>query len=78
MKSKHPINVEVSPKYDDEPLERMIKRFTKKMKKHKILEKVRKRRYYEKPSAKRQRLAQERKKVLNKLRAIKDKKEKIR
>jgi small subunit ribosomal protein S21 len=78
MKSKHPIHVEVSPKYHDEPLERMIKRFTKKMKKHKILEEVRRKRYYEKPSAKRQRMAQERKKVLNKLRAVKDKKEKIR
>jgi len=66
MKSTHPIHVEVSPKYRDEPLEKMIKRFVKRMKKLKILETVRDRRYYEKPSTKRRKEAVRRKRLSQK------------
>ena len=43
------VNVKVVPK-GDEPVERMIKRFMKKVKKERIVEQVKERRYYEKPS----------------------------
>ena len=38
MSSKKPIRVEVRAKYPDEPIERMIKRFNKKVKKERIIE----------------------------------------
>ena len=47
-KSTH-VNVKVVPK-KDEPVERMIKRFMKKVKKERVIEQVKDRRYYEKPS----------------------------
>ena len=47
-KSTH-VNVKVVPK-KDEPVERMIKRFMKKVKKERIIEQIKDRRYYEKPS----------------------------
>ena len=43
------VNVKVQPK-KDEPFEKMLKRFMKKVKKERIIEQVRERRYYEKPS----------------------------
>jgi small subunit ribosomal protein S21 len=43
------VNIKVQPK-KDEPFERMLKRFTKKVKKERIIEQVKERRYYEKPS----------------------------
>ena len=46
------INVEVRPKRG-EPIERTIRRFSKKVKRAKIVEAVRDRLYYEKPSVKR-------------------------
>ena len=46
---KRPINVEVYVKRG-EPVERALKRFNKKVKKQKIMEQVRERRYYMKPS----------------------------
>ena len=64
--SKNPINVEV-PVRRGEPIERALKRFTKKMKKIKVLEKYRERMYYEKPTDKRRRMAKRRKAVLDKL-----------
>jgi len=69
-----PVNAEVRPRFHDEPVERMIKRFTRKMKKSGVLESVRNRRYYEKPSLKRRKRAANRKKVLNKLKALQTKK----
>jgi len=66
--SKRPINVEVRAKYKDEPIERMVKRFSKKVKKERIIEKVIAKQRYEKPSAKRKREAQRKKKVLEKIR----------
>ena len=65
--SKRPINVEVKPRYRDEPAERMIRRFSKKTKKERIIERARERMYYEKPSIRRKRDAARRKKVLDKL-----------
>jgi small subunit ribosomal protein S21 len=67
MSRKRPINVEVYPKHRDEPLERMIKRFVKKLKKEKILEKVRDNKFYEKPSIVRRKKAKQRKRTLDKL-----------
>jgi len=69
-----PINAEVQPRFHSEPFERMIKRFSRKIKKSGILEEVRNRRYYEKPSLKRRKRAAQRKKVLNKLKTLRNKK----
>ena len=43
------INIKFQPK-KDEPFERTLKRFMKKVKKERIIEQVKERRYYEKPS----------------------------
>jgi small subunit ribosomal protein S21 len=43
------VNVKVKEK-KGEPFERMVKRFLKKVKKERIIEQVKERRYYEKPS----------------------------
>ncbi len=43
--------------------ERLIKKFIKKVKKEGLLEKVRERRYYEKPSAKRKRKKERKKRI---------------
>jgi len=66
--SKRPINVEIKPRDKNENIERMIRRFTKKVKKERIIENFRDRMYYEKGSDKRKRLKARRKKVLDKLR----------
>jgi len=50
-----PINVEVRPKNPNEPFDRMVKRFNKKVKKEKIFEEVRERMNYEKSSVKKRR-----------------------
>ena len=62
------VRAEIKPKYADEPLERMIKRFNKKVKKEGIINKVLERRHYEKPSVKKRKMQKKRKKVLEKLR----------
>jgi len=69
-----PINVEVKPKYEDENIERMVRRFTKKCKKERIIENFRERMRYEKPSIKRKKEKARRKKVLEKLRIEREKK----
>jgi small subunit ribosomal protein S21 len=61
------IRAEVSPKFHDESLESMIKRFKKQVKKERIIENVLNRRYYEKPSAKRKKAERARKKVVQKI-----------
>ena len=66
MSRKRPIHVEISPRFPDEPLERMVKRFVKKVKKQKILDQVRDRRHYEKPSTKRRKEAVRRKRLIQK------------
>ena len=67
MSSNNVIRVETKPKYPDEQLERMIRRFNKKVKKERIIEKVLERKYFEKPSDKKRRLQKKRKRVLDKL-----------
>jgi small subunit ribosomal protein S21 len=68
------INVEVKPKYENENIERMIRRFTKKCKKERIIENFRDRMRYEKPSVRRKKEKARRKKVLEKLRIEREKK----
>lgn len=65
------INVEVTSRRN-EPPEKMIRRFTKKVKKEGILEEVRERAYYMKPSEKRRRKRRERDRVMKKLREQSD------
>ena len=64
MGRRTPVHVEVKV-YDQEQIERMIKKFTRKVKKSGVLDEVRERRHYTKPSVKR------RKKKLEKQRLIK-------
>ena len=68
------INVEVKLKYENESAEKMIRRFTKKCKKERIIENFRDRMRYEKPSIKRKKEKARRKKVLEKLRIEREKK----
>jgi len=68
MSKRRSVNVVVKPKYDGEPIERVIRRFNKKVKKEKIIENFRENRYYEKPSERKKREARRKKKVLEKLR----------
>ena len=49
------MNISVKPRHRNDTAERMIRRFTKKVKKSGILDDVRNRRHYEKPSVKRRR-----------------------
>jgi small subunit ribosomal protein S21 len=66
-KSTH-VNAKVEQK-KDEPFERMLKRFIKKVKKERVIEQVRERRYYEKPSVVRRKA---------KLECIKNEKKRVR
>jgi small subunit ribosomal protein S21 len=68
------VNVEVKPKYENENIERMLRRFTKKCKKERIIENFRDRMRYEKPSVTRKKEKARRKKVLEKLRIEREKK----
>lgn len=52
MGRRTPVHVEVKV-HDQEQIERMIKKFTRKVKKSGVLDEVRERRYYTKPSVKR-------------------------
>ena len=76
MGKKTPILAEVKPKFPNESIERMIKRFSKKVKKEKIIEGWFEKQTYTKPSEKRRKELKKRKKVLEKLhkekRATKD------
>tara|TARA_R100000808_G_C2126693_1_gene136818 strand:+ start:1148 stop:1369 length:222 start_codon:yes stop_codon:yes gene_type:complete len=66
MSNKHPINVETKPK-PNESIERTLKRFSRKVKKEGILDQLRERSRFEKPSDKKRRLAKKRKAVLRRL-----------
>ena len=63
------ILIEVKPRYKDESVEKMIKRFIRKAKKEKIVEGYLERRRYEKPSTKRKKEKRRREKILQKLHA---------
>jgi len=67
-KTAHVIVVPRNDRYVD----RDIKKFLRKVKKNGILDEVRKRSYYEKPSVKRKRKARKREKVLRKLEATRE------
>ena len=60
--AKSPIQVEVRPR-KNESAERLIRRFTKKVKKEGVIEELRDRRYYEKPSTKRRKEKNRRKRL---------------
>jgi len=75
---KRPINIEITPKYKDEPLDKMIRRFSKRVKKERIIEKFIEKRRYEKPSVKRKREKHRKKRVLEKLHIERKNKEKTR
>jgi len=62
-----PINVEIRSRDKNENLERMIKRFTKKVKNSKILDVYKERQRYEKSSDKKRKDKTRRKKLLEKL-----------
>jgi small subunit ribosomal protein S21 len=64
MSSRRPINVEVYPK-KNEPIERTIKRFSKKIKKERIIEEFKENMYYEKPSEVKRRTAKRRKNTID-------------
>jgi small subunit ribosomal protein S21 len=61
-----PVNVEVKLR-DGEPVERLIRRFTKKVKKEGIMDEYRKRQHYEKPSIRKRRKKMKRKQIVQKL-----------
>ena len=71
---KNPINVEITPRRNEQP-ERMIRRFTKKVKKEELLEEVRERRYYVKPSEVRRKKKRERDALMRKLQAQREAKD---
>ncbi len=56
MSRKRPVNVSVSIKQTRGDSNKLIRKFIKKCKKERIMDEVRDRRHYEKPSAKRRRL----------------------
>ena len=58
-----PINVEVRSKYN-EPIERLLRRFSKKVKKERIIESYRERMFYEKPSEARKKERRRRKRLI--------------
>ena len=60
------VNVKVRARRN-EPVENLIKRFNRKVKREGIIEEVRNRRFYEKPSVKRRREKVRRKRILKKL-----------
>lgn len=67
MGNKRPVNVSVKPRYRDESPEKLIKRFMKKVKNERIIEKVLERKRYVKPSVKRRKEKIRRKKLIQKL-----------
>ena len=67
MGNKKPINVEVKPRHRAEPPEKLIKRFMKKVKNERIIEKTLEKRRFIKPSVKRRKEKMRRKKLMQKL-----------
>jgi small subunit ribosomal protein S21 len=63
MGRRTPVNVEIYVR-DQEQFERMVKKFTRKVKKSGVLEEVRERRYYTKPSEKRRAKKLEKKRLI--------------
>jgi ribosomal protein S21 len=65
--ARKPVHVSVRPRGKKDTQERMIRRFIRKCKKERIVERVRDLQYYEKPSVVRRKAAKKRRKVLDKL-----------
>ena len=72
MAKNKAVNVQVTLRETRGNSARLIKRFIKKVKKLRILDDLRERRYYEKPSAKKAKVAKQRKKILDKLKRERD------
>ena len=69
-----PVNAEVKSR-PGEPIEKLIRRFSKQVKKEKIMEQLRERRHYKKPSEKRRRKALQRRRIMKQLREAREAKE---
>lgn len=67
MSNRKPVRVEVRAKYPDEPIEKMVKRFSRKVKKERIIESFLEKRTYTKPSVARRIKEKRRQKTLQKL-----------
>jgi len=65
-KGNKPSHVTVVPRKNEHP-DKLIKRFLRKFKKSGVLDELRDRRYYEKPSVKRRKQRKQRERVLKKL-----------
>ena len=65
--AKKTVNVSVKPRGNRDTVQRMIKRFMRKCKKERVIERYREKTYYEKPSVKRRSAAKRRRRVLDKL-----------
>jgi small subunit ribosomal protein S21 len=63
MGRRTPVHVEVKV-HDQEQIERIIKKFTRKVKKSGVLDEVRERRYFTKPSVKRRKKKLERQRLI--------------
>tara|TARA_R100000700_G_C3140641_1_gene122588 strand:- start:322 stop:564 length:243 start_codon:yes stop_codon:yes gene_type:complete len=74
MSKKKPVNVEVKLRHPKDDSNKLIRKFIKKVKKERILEEVRNRRYYEKPASKRRKAKLKKLENARKAQAIRDKK----
>ena len=74
MSKKKPVNVEVKLRHPKDDSNKLIRNFIKKVKKERILEEVRNRRYYEKPASKRRKAKLKKLENARKAQAIRDKK----
>ena len=72
-KGNSPSHVTVVPRKNEHP-DKLIKRFLRKFKKSGVLDELRDRRYYEKPSVKRRKKRKQRERVLKKLQESQDSK----
>jgi ribosomal protein S21 len=69
-----PVNVEITLRSVKGNQDRLLKRFMKKVKKERIIEEIKDRRHYEKPSAKRRRLNKRKKENARKANAERNRK----
>jgi ribosomal protein S21 len=72
MSKRRPVNAQVHLRRDESP-EHLVKRFMKKVKNEKIIDEVRDREYFEKPSVVNARKRKRRRSVMKKLQAARNK-----
>ena len=77
MSKKRPVNVEVKLRHPKDDSNKLIRKFIKKVKKQKIIEELRERRYYEKPATKRRKAKIKKLKNARKGQAERDRKIKL-